>query len=141
MMVVSNTTPILSLYKINRLDLLQELFGNVYVPAAVYDEIAIMGKDKLGNELFENFDFIKVKQVQNTFAAGLLKSQLDCGETEAIVLAKELDANILILDEKKARRIAQANGQRIIGTIGILQIAKNKGLISSARHSNFVTSP
>jgi len=128
MISASNTTPILSLHKIGKLSLLREIFGKIYIPAAVYNEIAV-GKDKVGYNLLEAVDYIQMKQIQNFLAADLLRSQLDIGESEAIVLARELNANILIMDEKKGRRIAQANGQKIIGTVGILQVAKNRGLI------------
>ena len=133
MIVVSNTTPILSLYKIGKLNLLQSLFGQVIVPVAVYDEIAVAGKGKQGHDEIEKVDYFLINEIRNAFAASLLRSQLDRGEAEAIVLAGELGANILLLDEKKARRIAQANGQSVIGTLGILQAAKDRELISDIR--------
>ena len=129
MIVVSNTTPILSLYKIGKLNILQSLFGQVTVPMAVYDEIAVAGKGKQGHDELEKADYILIKEINNVFAANLLRSQLDQGEAEAIVLAVELGANILLLDEKKARRIAQASTQPVIGTLGILQTAKDRELI------------
>ena len=135
MIVVSNTTPILSLYKIGRLNLLHDLFGQVAVPLAVYNEIAVIGKGKQGHDELDKADYIHVKEIQNVFAANLIRSRLDYGEAEAIVLAGELKADILLLDEKKARRVAQANAQLVIGTLGILQIAKNKGLIPDIKTS------
>ena len=129
MIVVSNTTPILSLYKIGKLNLLQSLFGQVTVPMAVYNEIAVTGKSKQGHDELEKVDYILIKEIENVFAANLLRSQLDQGEAEAIVLAGELGANILLLDKKKARRIAQASAQSVIGTLGILQTAKDRKLI------------
>ncbi|MCL2147129.1 MAG: DUF3368 domain-containing protein [Synergistaceae bacterium] len=129
MIVVSNTTPILSLFKIGKLSLLQSLFGKVNVPVAVYDEIAVAGKGRQGHDEFERTDFFSIKKINNVFAVNLLRSQLDQGEAEAIVLAGELGANLLLLDEKKARRIAQASTQSVIGTLGILQAAKDRKLI------------
>ena len=133
MIAVSNTTPILSLYKIGQLHLLRDLFSQIFVPTAVYNEIAVLGKVKHGHESLDTASYIHVKAIQNILAANLLRSQLDYGEAEAIVLARELGADILILDEKKARKVAQANSQPVIGTIGILQVAKNKGLISDMK--------
>jgi predicted nucleic acid-binding protein len=133
MIVVSNTTPILSLYKIERLGLLRSLFDQVMVPRAVYNEVAILGKGKRGHDALDMAEYIIVKDMQNTLAADLLRSQLDYGEAEAIVLAKELGADLLILDEKKARKVAQANRMPVIGTIGVLQAAKDKGLIPDIR--------
>jgi predicted nucleic acid-binding protein len=135
MIVVSNTTPILSLYKIGRLNLLQDLFRQVTVPVAVYNEIAVIGKGKQGHDELDKADYIHVREIQNVFAANLVRSGLDHGEAEAIVLAGELKAELLLLDEKKARRVAQANAQPVIGTLGILQIAKNKGLIPDIKTS------
>ena len=132
MIAVSNTTPILSLYKIGKLGLLKSLFDQIIVPVAVYNEISLPS-GKPGHDMLGMVDYIHIEQVQNGFAAGLLRSQLDYGEAEAIVLALELGADILILDEKKARKVAQANTQRVIGTIGILQMAKGKGLISDMK--------
>ena len=133
MIVVSNTTPILSLYKIGRLGLLERLFGQVFVPAAVYSEISVLGKGKPGHNVIDNLDSIQIKQVENTLAVEMLRSQLDYGEAEAIVLARELGADILMLDEKKARKVAQATMQQVSGTIGILQLAKDKGFIQTLK--------
>jgi predicted nucleic acid-binding protein len=133
MIVVSNTTPILSLYKIGRLNLLQSLFSQIFVPMAVFNEISVLGRGKPGDNIFKTNDFIQVRQIQNVLAASLLRSQLDYGESEVIVLAEELGADFLVLDEKKARIIAQTAGQKVIGTIGILQIAKNRGLITNMK--------
>lgn len=131
MIVVSNTTPILSLYKIGQLELLESLFSQVTVPKAIYNEIAILGKE--GYDVLDSVSYIRVVEVQNKIAASMLRSQLDYGEAEVIVLAAELGADFLILDEKKARKIAQANSQKVIGTIGILQAAKRKGFISDVK--------
>ena len=64
MIAVSNTTPILSLYKIGRLGLLQEIFGQVIVPTAVYNEIAVIGKGKPGFGSLDSAEYIQVKNVQ-----------------------------------------------------------------------------
>ena len=135
MIVVSNTTPILSLYKIGKLDLLRSLFGQITVPMAVYNEIAVAGRGKQGHDEFDKTDYIHIKEINNVFAANLLRSQLDYGEAEAIVLARELAANILLLDEKKARKVAQISAQTVIGTLGILHAAKNRGLIPDIKTS------
>lgn len=133
MIAVSNTTPIISLFKIGQLDLLQVLFSRVFIPTAVYHEIAVLGSGKTGDTAIDDAEYINVTDIQNKMAASLLRSQLDYGEAEAIVLAGELGADILLLDEKKARKVAQANFQAIIGTLGILQAAKGKGLIPDMR--------
>ena len=133
MIVVSNTTPILSLYKIGQLHLFRALFGQVFVPMAVYNEITVLGKGKQGHDALDAVDYICMREIQNVLAANLLRSQLDSGESESIVLTRELGADVLMLDEKKARKIAQASAQPVIGTIGVLQAAKDRGLISDMK--------
>jgi predicted nucleic acid-binding protein len=103
------------------------------VPKAVYNEIAVLGKGKSGYDAVDTSRFIIVKEIQNKLAVDLLRSQLDYGEAETIVLAKELGADAMIIDEKKARKIAQLNGIPVIGTIGVLQSAKDKGLIPNIK--------
>jgi len=131
MIVVSNTTPILSLYKIGQLDLFESLFEQVIIPTAVYNEITVLGKD--GHDLLDTVSYIKGEAVRNKLAVNMLRSQLDYGEAEVIVLADELGARLLVIDEKKARKVAQANSMNVIGTIGVLQFAKQKGLISDIK--------
>ncbi len=133
MIVVSNTTPILSLYKIGMLQLIKQLFAEISVPRAVYEEISIYGRGMAGCDVIDKTKYIRVKDVTNKLAVNLLRSQLDYGEAETIVLANEINADLLLIDEKKARRIAQANNQKIIGTIGLLQLAKEKGIVKNMK--------
>ncbi|SFR14130.1 DUF3368 domain-containing protein [Desulfoscipio geothermicus] len=130
MIIVSNSTPLISLSKIGKIGLLQNIFGKVFIPDAVYNEVAVQGQGRVGWNLPS---YIKAKHVTNTMASHFLQAQLDYGESEAIVLAKEMNADLLILDEKKARRIAKLNGITVIGTIGVLQKAKDEGIIKSMR--------
>ena len=81
------------------------MLAQIFVPGAVYKEITIIGKP--GNDVLKITGFIHVKEIQNTLASSLLRSQLDQGEAEAIVLAREPEAELLILDEKKARKITR----------------------------------
>ena len=130
MIIVTNSTPLISLSKIGKISLLQNIFGKVFIPDAVYNEVSVQGQGRVGWNLPS---YIKTKHVTNTMASRFLRAQLDYGESEAIVLAKEMNADLLILDEKKARRIAKLNGITVIGTIGVLQKAKDEGIIKSIR--------
>jgi len=130
MIIVSNATPLISLSKIDKISLLQELFGKVFIPNAVYDEVVVQGQGRAGWNLP---GYIETKRVTNTMASQFLQAQLDDGESEAIVLAKEMNADLLILDEKKARKIAKLNGITVIGTIGVLQKAKDEGILNSIK--------
>ncbi len=130
MIVVSDTSVITNLVQIDQLTLLKALFGNIVIPQKVYDELTKVPKQI---ELIERLNWIEVKQISDrTHFDNLLKT-LDPGEAEAIVLAIELEADALLIDEKKGRKIAQEHGIIITGLLGILIIAKTENLISEVK--------
>ena len=133
MIVVSDTTPLISLLKIERLDLLEKLFGEVMIPQAVYNELTVDERFKLEAIQIRQKDFIKVKTVNNSESASILKraTGLDQGESEAIVLTDELKADILLMDEAKGRNVSMQMGIRIMGTIGILMAAYEEKELSA----------
>lgn len=125
MIVVSDTTPLISLLKINRLSLLEKLFGQVLIPQAVYNElIADVRFEQEANQVRQS-SFIMVKQVNSPSSVSVLKrvTGLDQGESEAIVLSDEMQADILLMDEAKGRSVSQEMGIKVMGTIGILMAA------------------
>lgn len=87
------------------------------------------GAGRPGVKEVANASWVLKIEVQNLLAVSLLQVDLDCGEAEAIVLAKELGADYLLLDEKKARRVARNSEIKHMGTVGILGLAAKKGLI------------
>ncbi len=119
---VSNSSCPIGLELIGRLDLLRGLYGTVVVPTAVADEC--------GSRLPPWF---QVETVQNQGMVRSLRLELGSGESEAIVLAAEVGASRLILDDKKARRIARQLGLPITGTLAVLLRAKQQGLLSGVR--------
>ena len=129
--IVSNTTPIISLLKLNRLDLLQKIYKQVYIPTAVYNEIEA-GKTKGYYKDLSEIDWINILEIQDKQAVKYFLD-LDAGEAEAIVLATELNANLIILDEKLGRFHAKHTDLKITGTIGILIKAKSDGLIEKLK--------
>ena len=94
MIVIADTSPIISLLKIDRLDLLSELFGLIFIPDAVYNELTQNEKYRIEAELIIHSDFIKNKKISNTQAVNILQNVmlLDNGESEAIILFDELKA-------------------------------------------------
>lgn len=130
MKVVSNSTPLIAMSRINKIDLLRVLFNNIIVPGAVYNEVVSEGAGRPGVKEVANASWIIKIEVQNLLAVSILQMDLDRGEAEAVVLAKELGADYLLLDEKKARRVARNSGVKHMGTVGILGLAAKKGLIS-----------
>ena len=132
MIVISDTTPIISLLKINKLSLLQILFKNVIIPQAVYNEL--ISNPKYTNEavIIFNTSYISIKKVENRQQVDELRnnSGLDIGESEAITYSKMVNADLLLMDEQKGRSVAKQLGLSITGTIGILIQAFNENLIS-----------
>ena len=122
MIVVSDTTPLISLLKINRLELLERLFGDVMIPTAVFDELTVDKRFRTEADQIRQKSFIVVKPVNNQESASVLKraTGLDQGESEAIVLTDELEADLLLMDEAKGRSVSAQMGLKIMGTIGIL---------------------
>lgn len=129
MRAVSNSSPIMNLAAIGRLGLIKLKFGNVVIPDAVWCEVVIDGKGKSGAEDVENSDWIKIQSVRDKALVKALEKDLDSGESEAITLAVENNADVLLLDDKSARLIAANLGLNIIGIVGILIWAKKKGII------------
>ena len=119
---VSNSSCLIALELIGRLDLLRALYGTVVVPTAVAYEC--------GSRLPQ---WVQVQTVQNQGMVRSLRLELGSGESEAIVLAGEVAASRLILDDKKARRIALQLGLPITGTLAVLLRAKQQGLLASVR--------
>jgi len=134
MIVVSNTTPLIGLASIDRFHLLQKLFGEIYIPKAVYDEAVIAGRQEGGaKEEVASATWIKTVSVQDRLAVDVLLDELDLGEAEAIVLARELNADWVLMDERKGRRKLDQLKMQKIGTVGILLKSKEMGLIESVQ--------
>ena len=125
MIVVSDTTPLISLLKIKRVDLLKELFGEVLIPQAVFDELTSDKRFQVEADQICQKEFIFVKRVNVPESVNILKraTGLDQGESEAIVLTDELKADILLMDEARGRNVSAQMGLSIMGTIGILMAA------------------
>lgn len=134
MIVVSNTTPLIGLATIGRFELLRLLFGEIYIPRAVFDEAVTAGREAGGaKKEVSEASWIKTVEIQDRLAVEVLLDELDLGEAEVIVLARELNAGWVLMDEKKGRRkLAQLEIPKI-GTLGILLKAKNVGILESIR--------
>jgi predicted nucleic acid-binding protein len=122
-MIVSNSTPLIALSKIGKLELLREYFGVIHIPKEVYEEVVTRGKNLFGAMEVKNAEWIKVEEVRNKIAVDSLRDYIDQGEAEAIILAKERNAKLLLIDDSDGRQIAERLGVKITGTIGILLLA------------------
>jgi len=124
--IVSDTTTLIILGKLERYDLLENFFSKIYIPQEVMREIDIKS-DGVYEEIEKNSLF-ETKEISDMALFTLLDGILDKGESEAIVLAKELGL-ILLIDEKKGRGIAKNMGLDIIGLLGVLILNVKKSLI------------
>jgi predicted nucleic acid-binding protein len=126
--VVVNATPIIALVLINQLSLLQYLYNEVIIPPEVQAEVLTGGPSGVGKVELEGANWIRTIPLQDPRRADLL-SDLDRGEAEVIALAQELDAQLIIIDERLARRHAKRLGLTLTGTLGVLLKAKEQGVI------------
>ena len=131
--VVANAGPLITLAKINQFDLLKELFGSVVVPVAVLDEVVRRGAAMPGAQETMNADWIETRVVADDLAVSILRESIGAGESEVIVLAQELDADLLLLDDALARRKAERVGLNVIGTLGVLLLAKQRGYLEMVK--------
>lgn len=132
MIIISDTTPIITLLKLERLDLLKNLFGEVVIPRAVYEELTSNPKYLSEAQVISECSFLKRSEISDRQSIKILREVvgLDTGESEAIALADEQHADLLIIDERKGRSVAKQMGLKIIGTIGILIQAFDCKLLS-----------
>lgn len=133
MIVVADATPLIALAKVGRLDLLPEVFGAIVVPQAVYDEVVTQAAGRHGAEDIRQASWIDVRGPADQVKVAYMRTDLDRGEAEALVLAEELKADWVLLDEAKARLAAQFLGLRYIGTLGLLLLAKRLGKVAELR--------
>ena len=133
MIVVSDTTPLISLLKIKHLELLEKLYNTVIIPRAVFSELTSNKKFQAEAEIISGARFIECKEISDTTALNILKrvTLLDLGESEAIILAQELKADVLLMDESKGRKVAKKLEIPLSGTLGILIDSFDAGLLTS----------
>lgn|SRR5487761_2252644 len=125
MIVVSDTSPLTALLTVGKCDLLIELFDEVVIPEAVRQELS-RNHPRLPA-------WLHVASVRDTARVKQYSQSVDPGEAEAIELALELHADRLLIDERKGRKLAVQAGLPVIGLLGVVLLARRKGLIPSAR--------
>lgn len=125
MIVVSNTSPIINLASVGLLGLLQSLYGRIAIPKAVYHEVVFKGVGQAGAAELPTLQWIEPHQVVDLMLVASLRMELDEGESEAIALAIQLKADLLLLDESRGRAVASRFGLKFTGLLGVLLTAKN----------------
>lgn len=133
MIIVSDTTPLSELAKVGQMTLLRDIFGTIAIPQEVYREVTTGVHPAVGE--VQAATWIEVRSVADPQKIFDLHTttQLHLGECAAIILAQELNAAQILIDERAARQVAESLNLAVIGTIGILLLAKNRNLISSVK--------
>lgn len=132
MIVVADSGPLIALALIDQFDLFKLLYGKIHIPKAVFEEVAAVSGELPGASEVIKAPWIQVSGVRDTTAVQILRDRLDIGESQAIVLSIELNADLLIIDEARGRRVVDAHGLKKTGTLGMLVMAKRLGLIQAA---------
>lgn len=130
--VIADSTCLIGLSKISRLELLPALFGRITLAPAVWHEVVVQGHGRSGSAEIQNANWIDVATVHDMQAVDLLRQELGAGESQSMVLAQELHASLIILDDARARRKAQQLGLSIAGTAALLFRAQELALIANA---------
>lgn len=133
MIVVSDASVLINLARIGELNLLHRLYGKILIPHAVWQEVVVEGAGQPGAEEVRTSSWIETRDVANEHLVRALRQDLDAGEAEAIALALEVGADLLLIDERLARETAQHLGVRYVGLIGVLIVAKRKRLIGAIK--------
>lgn len=128
-LVIADAGPIFSLAILDELELLNQLFDKIKISKAVWEEISF-DKTPTFYKRIERFFKSKVTHIKGF---NELTFVMDYGESESVILYRELNADFLLIDDKKARNIAENFGIKCIGTLGILSAAKNKGVIKELK--------
>ena len=126
---VVNSTPIISLHSIDRLDLLKKMYDKIYIPYAVYEEVCLDGDTAIDENLLMSYSNFSIVRVSNVEAGRYLKTSLHKGEIETIILANELRIDLCIIDDQIARKHAKFLGLTVTGTLGLLIKGKERGLV------------
>jgi predicted nucleic acid-binding protein len=130
---VADTSPLLFLAKLNRLDLLRHAAEEILAPPAVFEEIQQVPDEARDRLEAARLDWLHVHPVADLALIDVLQADLDLGESEVIALAQELKAERVVLDDLDARRMARRIGLLPIGTLGLLLAARLRGEIPSLR--------
>lgn len=145
--VVSDTSPIRYIVAIGEADLLPRLFSTLIVPYAVFQELSHPHTPEIVRQLIASApSWIDVRHIEETYEPAVL-AHLDAGEQEAVVLAEQMQADLLLIDEKKGRYTAIERGLPVIGTLGVLELAARRypldltSLFDKLLRTNFKVSP
>lgn len=130
MVVVADTSPLTALLHVKYIDVLYPLYGQIFIPASVAAELNTLPSFGYDISFLKDQNKYVIRQASDTKFTEALSQFLDAGEAEAIALAKEIHADLLLIDEKLGKQFAEAENLSCKGVVGVLIEAKAKGLIT-----------
>jgi uncharacterized protein len=135
--VVSDSSPLIALARIGRLNLLASFYERILIPAEVQYEVTVAGRGLPGAEEVRSAQWIEVAAQKTSSHPSLVQAcqHLGAGERGCILLAKNLEADLVLLDDAKARRVARDAGLLVAGCLGILEAGARRGLVPDLRQA------
>jgi uncharacterized protein len=133
--VVSNSSPLITLARVGRFDLLRQLFEQIHIADEVYREVVVRGAGRAAAVTVAGAMWVKTHPPASADEIRRLRSAhpLGNGELATILLARSLQADLALIDERSARRLAQANGLNVMGCVGVLETGHRKALVQDLR--------
>jgi predicted nucleic acid-binding protein len=127
--VVVNTTPLIALSHIGQLDILKKMYGEILIPNAVYNELSAKPDSICKIEVENSKDWVRIEEIKNQMAKSMYKTQLHEGEAEVMILAQEVNADLVIIDDANAKKHAKYLKLPVTGTLGVMIKAKQNGYV------------
>jgi predicted nucleic acid-binding protein len=131
--VVVNTTPLIALSHIGQLDILKKMYGEILIPNAVYNELSAKPDSICKIEVENSKDWVRIEEIKNQMAKSMYKTQLHEGEVEVMILAQEVNADLVIIDDANAKKYAKYLKLPVTGTLGVLIKAKQSGYVDKLK--------
>ena len=133
MIIVSDTSPLMNLAVVGYLQLLHQLYATVLIPAAVWNELTALSSQHPEVATVQTLTWLERQSVTSQAVVNALQAELDIGEAEAIALAVEKQADLLLMDERRGRQVATRMGLTYIGLLGVLLEAKRKAFLPEVK--------
>ena len=128
--IIVNSTPLIALAKANKLEILKGMYEHIIIPEAVYREVT--EKDDVAAQRIEAArEWIEVRKVDPNLDRRMYRAKLHEGEVEVMLLAQEIGADAVVIDDGAARRTAEYLGLPLTGTLGVMIKAKQRGLLEA----------
>lgn len=128
--IIVNSTPLIALAKANKLEILKEMYEHIIIPEAVYREVT--EKDDIAAQRIEAArEWIEVRKVDSNLDRRMYRAKLHEGEVEVMLLAQEIGADVVIIDDGADRKTAEYLGLPLTGTLGVMIKAKQRGLLEA----------